>query len=164
MSSKRQFFYYILFTVLLSFSFILFSYYFSKVLRENSKEKDITMRESQLKLDRKKLEDDIEVYKASVKLLEDYDTAVEIQNAKKILKDVEDRSDEFKEGFDLCMKDVESIHSADSSTVIFRNQYCKDRSLRYLGYETTFSRLRLSSSKPYPSTIFIKGVTDGASK
>lgn len=161
MSSNRRFVYYVFFSCLLTLSFILFAYHFSAYSKEVNKEKNLSKRESQLKKDREELEYDRKGYEASVNLIVSHETASKILEAKKMLKDVEQRSDEFSEGLKLCLEDVESIHSVDSSTVVFRQQYCKDRALKYLGYDTTFEQLRSDAIKPYPSDVIVRGLNDG---
>lgn len=84
--------------------------------------------------------------------------ASRIIQARNILAELQTKDPEFKAAITLCMKDVNNVKPSKDHTFIYQTSYCRDRAIKYMGYETTYQELKEKASMPIPSGIVIKGI------
>lgn len=90
--------------------------------------------------------------------IKDHKKTSQIIEARSILKEIEEtKATEFKEAQALCMKDVEDVKPSENHTFIFQVSYCRDRSIKYMGYEYEYKDLKQRAVQPIPSSIKIIG-------
>lgn len=94
----------------------------------------------------------------SLSLIRSHDRASEILKARNILTELAAKDAEFKQAQALCMKDVESVKPSKDHSFIYQNSYCRDRAIKYMGYDITYQDLKDKASQPLPSGIVIKGI------
>lgn len=100
----------------------------------------------------------IEEINTQLALIKDHKTASRIIEARNILKEIEvTKATEFKEAQALCMKDVEAVKPSKEHTFIYQVSYCRDRSIKYMGYEYEYKDLKQRAVQPIPSSIKIIG-------
>ncbi len=94
----------------------------------------------------------------SLSLVRSHERASSIIKARNILTELSTKDPEFKQAQALCMKDVESVKPSKDHSFIYQSEYCRDRAIKYMGYDTTYKELKEEASRPIPSGIIIKGI------
>ena len=88
--------------------------------------------------------------------IKDHETAARIIVARNILKEIEvTKATEFKEAQALCMKDVEDVKSSKDHTFIYQTSYCRDRAIKFMGYDYEYKDLKQIAVQHIPSKIKI---------
>lgn len=88
--------------------------------------------------------------------IKDHKTAARIIEARNILKEIEvTKAAEFKEAQALCMKDVEAVKPSKEHTFIYQTSYCRDRAIKFMGYDYDYKNLKQIAVQHIPSKIKI---------